>query len=165
MKKLLAVALVSLSSSAFSMSNPFIQNRITELEMTISKAESIFGDACKEATDGYNSCMKRLAGFDYSMAIIDLPSLKKELASKIKAEKVAKAEMAELSKGIVCSNKKGYAAIGMTSKEVIVCGWGKPDRINKTTTAYGTTQQWVYRTRIEGYLYFDSNGILTSMSH
>ena len=67
--------------------------------------------------------------------------------------------------GPTCTYPKGWAQIGMSKEEVIRCGWGKPDRINKTTTSYGTDEQWVYRTRIEGYLYFDTKGVLRSMQH
>lgn len=69
------------------------------------------------------------------------------------------------SKDISCMHPKGWAQIGMDKEEVIRCGWGKPDKINRYTNSYGTREQWVYRTRIEGYLYFDSNGKLQSMSH
>lgn len=51
-------------------------------------------------------------------------------------------------------------AIGMTKQEVIqLKDWGRPMSINKTTTASGINEQWVYGTR---YLYFD-NGVLTTI--
>lgn len=51
--------------------------------------------------------------------------------------------------------------IGMT-KEMCEDSWGKPESINRTTNAYGTSEQWVY----DGgnYLYFD-NGKLTSIQN
>jgi hypothetical protein len=67
--------------------------------------------------------------------------------------------------GPTCTYPKGWAQIGMDKEEIIRCGWGKPDRINRTTTVYGTEEQWVYRTRIDGYLYFDTRGILRTMTH
>jgi hypothetical protein len=53
--------------------------------------------------------------------------------------------------------------IGMT-KEMALLSWGKPDDINKTTTAYGVSEQWVYRYSDykAQYLYF-KNGILTAI--
>lgn len=50
--------------------------------------------------------------------------------------------------------------IGMTRGEAQKSTWGKPIDINKTTTKYGTHEQWVY----DGYkyLYFE-DGILTSI--
>lgn len=51
-------------------------------------------------------------------------------------------------------------AIGMTKQEVIqLKDWGRPMSINKTTTASGINEQWVYGSR---YLYFD-NGVLTTI--
>ena len=53
--------------------------------------------------------------------------------------------------------------IGMTAKQVIEkTSWGKPKEVNKTTTRYGTHEQWVYGGR--NYLYFE-NGILTSVQN
>lgn len=51
--------------------------------------------------------------------------------------------------------------IGMTSSEVKSTNWGNPDKINKDTYSWGTTEQWVYNNK--GYIYF-RNGIVTSIS-
>ena len=51
----------------------------------------------------------------------------------------------------------GTLAIGNTEQEA-VRAWCFPRDINKTQTASGTSEQWVYPNR--GYLYFE-NGILT----
>lgn len=44
------------------------------------------------------------------------------------------------------------------AKDMCIESWGKPTSVNKTTTAYSTHEQWVYKfgtgTR---YLYFDNN--------
>ena len=50
--------------------------------------------------------------------------------------------------------------IGMTKAEVRKSLWGEPEDINKTTTAYGTREQWVYSGN--RYIYFE-NGIVTSI--
>ena len=50
--------------------------------------------------------------------------------------------------------------IGMTAEEVEYGAWGKPDKINKDTYSWGTTEQWVYK---KGYVYFQ-NGRVTSVS-
>lgn len=52
--------------------------------------------------------------------------------------------------------------IGMTTEEVLMSNWGSPKDINKTTTAYGTSEQWVYRNN--NYLYFE-DGILVSIQN
>ena len=53
-------------------------------------------------------------------------------------------------------------SIGMTKSEAENSTWGRPNKINKTTTAYGTHEQWVYGNG--KYLYFD-NGKLTSIQN
>jgi hypothetical protein len=55
------------------------------------------------------------------------------------------------------------ARIGMTAEQVLKeTSWGKPRSINRTTTAYGTREQWVYGN--SNYLYF-TNGVLTSIQN
>lgn len=44
-------------------------------------------------------------------------------------------------------------SIGMTTA-MVKASWGEPDNINRTITAYGTHEQWIYP---QHYLYFDSN--------
>jgi hypothetical protein len=48
-------------------------------------------------------------------------------------------------------------SIGMTMDEVINSSWGEPEDINKTTTEYGTSEQWVYSR--DRYIYFDDNKV------
>lgn len=50
--------------------------------------------------------------------------------------------------------------IGMTKDEVINSTWGKPEDINKTTTRYGTSEQWCYSGY--KYIYFE-DGKVTSI--
>ncbi|MGW8442032.1 tetratricopeptide repeat protein [Paenibacillus sp. S33] len=50
--------------------------------------------------------------------------------------------------------------IGMTEQEVIDSKWGLPKHVNKTTTAYGVNEQWVYD-RYK-YIYFE-NGFVTAI--
>ena len=37
----------------------------------------------------------------------------------------------------------------MSSQDVLNTSWGKPQKINKTTTAYGVSKQWVVKDLIE----------------
>ena len=55
---------------------------------------------------------------------------------------------------------EGKVSIGW-SKEMCRESWGKPERINKTTTAWGVHEQWVYG---YNYLYFEK-GILTTIQN
>lgn len=50
--------------------------------------------------------------------------------------------------------------IGMTAKEVEKSLWGSPKKVNKTTTIYGVSEQWVYS--IDRYVYLE-NGIVTAI--
>lgn len=54
------------------------------------------------------------------------------------------------------------ARIGMTQAQVLASSWGSPDDINRTITAYGTREQWVYR--YGSCLYFD-DGVLTAIQN
>lgn len=58
------------------------------------------------------------------------------------------------------ANYKLEPKIGMTKSEVENSTWGRPQKVNKTTTKYGTHEQWVYSGN--RYLYFD-DGELTSI--
>ena len=55
--------------------------------------------------------------------------------------------------------RQGKVKIGW-NKELCKEAWGEPRNVNKTTTAYGVNEQWVYST--SRYLYFD-NGVLTAI--
>ncbi|WP_342046003.1 hypothetical protein [Bacillus sp. OTU530] len=52
-------------------------------------------------------------------------------------------------------------SIGMTKEEVLTEGWGQPNKINRTTTANGVSEQWVYAGY--RYLYFDETGTLVTI--
>lgn len=51
-------------------------------------------------------------------------------------------------------------SIGMTKEEVLNSTWGSPEDINRTTTAYGVREQWVYSDY--RYVYFE-NGVVTAI--
>lgn len=57
--------------------------------------------------------------------------------------------------------KKEGVTLGMTQERVLQSNWGKPRKINTTTTQLGTREQWVYG---GSYLYFE-NGILTTIQN
>lgn len=50
--------------------------------------------------------------------------------------------------------------IGMTAQEVRESSWGEPKKINKTTTVYGVSEQWVYS--LDRYVYFE-NGVVVAI--
>ena len=54
---------------------------------------------------------------------------------------------------------EGYIYIGDTP-EVVLEAWGRPEDINRTITAYGTSEQWIYG--LGWYVYFE-NGKVTAI--
>lgn len=60
--------------------------------------------------------------------------------------------------------EKVSPTIGMTADEVLASTWGEPSDINRTTTRYGVSEQWVYRSSSSKtrYIYFD-DGIVTAI--
>ncbi len=78
-----------------------------------------------------------------------------EKAVKILAQEDRKDAEAEARK-----RKSEGVAIGMTKEQVLASSWGKPKEVNRTVTAYGEREQWVYGWG--NYLYF-TNGVLTGI--
>ncbi|MFK4997947.1 hypothetical protein ACI2OX_12445 [Bacillus sp. N9] len=73
-----------------------------------------------------------------------------------------KSEYAKERNAAGTSNTPKTVSIGMTKEEVLTEGWGRPKKINKTTTANGTNEQWVYDNY--NYLYFE-DGILIAIQN
>lgn len=59
-------------------------------------------------------------------------------------------------------DKTSGAIIGMPKEEVIASSWGKPRRVNRTTTGSGAHEQWVYDSK---NLYYFDNGVLTAIQN
>lgn len=58
--------------------------------------------------------------------------------------------------------RKEGVGLGMTADQVEQSSWGRPAKINRTTTVRGVREQWVYPSG--GYLYFD-DGVLTAIQN
>jgi hypothetical protein len=78
-----------------------------------------------------------------------------------KAYVIVEKKQAAYRKRELAQLKKEGVNIGMTRERVIQSSWGKPRKINRTTTQLGTREQWVYD---GGYLYFE-NGLLTTIQN
>lgn len=63
-----------------------------------------------------------------------------------------------------CRRMLSGAKIGTTAKAVVEqTSWGKPDSVNRITTKYGVSEQWVYEAN-NSYLYF-TNGKLSGIQN
>lgn len=60
------------------------------------------------------------------------------------------------------SKPKPPPRIGMTFAQVLSSSWGKPDSVNTTITAYGSSEQWVYGYGM--YVYF-RNGKVSAIQY
>ena len=61
----------------------------------------------------------------------------------------------------LAKRKREGVSIGMSKEEVIQSSWGRPRNINRTITARGEHEQWVYG---GGYLYFE-DGVLKTIQN
>ena len=59
------------------------------------------------------------------------------------------------------AKRKTGVRVGMSEQDVRDSSWGKPRSINRTSTAHGDSEQWVYN---GNYLYF-TNGVLTAIQN
>lgn len=73
-------------------------------------------------------------------------------------EQARTAKIARLEREEKARKKKEGVRIGMSKDDVIASSWGKPRKINATTNARGTREQWVYD---GGYLYFEGETLTT----
>jgi hypothetical protein len=71
------------------------------------------------------------------------------------------AQLRAAEKADLAERKRSGVHIGMSQDEVIKSSWGKPRKINRTTRAAGTDEQWVYS---GGYLYF-TDGVLRTVQN
>lgn len=56
--------------------------------------------------------------------------------------------------------KKGGVGVGMSKAQVLASCWGKPEKVNVTTSGGGEHEQWVY----PGFQYvYLRNGVVTSI--
>jgi hypothetical protein len=70
-------------------------------------------------------------------------------------------EAAEKRRQAAAKRREGVS-IGMTADDVRASSWGRPEKVNRTTNAYGTREQWVYSSG--SYLYF-RNGVLETIQN
>ncbi len=59
------------------------------------------------------------------------------------------------------AERVGPPRIGMKAEQVLAGKWGEPEKVNKTTTAYGVREQWVYSRPLR-YVYVE-NGVVVAL--
>jgi len=104
---------------------------------------------------------------DYSGAFADDIKKFRELleSDPIVQKKKEEDKIKALTESLLSKNVNGLAPpkeprIGMTSSEVRSSTWGKPTKVNKTTTASSVSEQWVYSSSKYVYL---KDGIVTAI--
>jgi hypothetical protein len=120
----------------------------TERASIIAEAKRLFAQRDYERV---SSLGNRYAASNDS----ELTSLAQKADSEIITKTMADAKARKKREGV---------RIGMTEQDVLDSSWGRPTSVNRTTTAHGTHEQWVYGNAHNGYLYLD-NGILTSIQN
>lgn len=76
----------------------------------------------------------------------------REAVIKLEAEDKAQKEKAAKRKTLVqaCATRNGMSSggsvrIGMLPEDVRLCGWGQPEKVNRSVGSWGVHEQWVYR--------------------
>lgn len=80
-----------------------------------------------------------------------------QAAERQRIEKAARFEKEEKAR-----KRREGVSVGMSKEDVLASSWGKPQKVNTTTTANATREQWVYGG--SNYLYF-TNGVLTAIQN
>ncbi|HET6331209.1 MAG TPA: hypothetical protein VFF76_10525 [Holophagaceae bacterium] len=66
-------------------------------------------------------------------------------------------QVADHAAKVKAAIQKQQVFVGMTPAEA-EASWGKPKRVNRTTTAQGTREQWVYQS--DSYLTFENDKLV-----
>ncbi len=115
---------------------------------------SIKSGRAEDAVSELDSCGDHLQKSKEAVALL-------ETAKKAKVQQWDKAQK-EADRIYKARKKKEGVRIGMTQQDVLDSMWGRPERVNRTISARGVHEQWVYGSG--GYLYFE-DGILTTVQN
>jgi hypothetical protein len=171
---------LALATAGFSAHALHLNVYAVDLNVTICKTGGT-KDLCQQMIDDVKSTMRtdesvkeQCEGREFESICIPIlrdQKLSKEFISKItEAMKIGeietkkeKAESAKLEREQKRLASLPGVKIGMTANDVRnKSNWGSPNKINRTITAFGTHEQWVYGGG--NYLYFD-NGILRTIQN
>ncbi len=159
--------------------------RYEEAQKLIAEANIFVADEyLQDAKEYYNSGELKNAydsiykASEYNLTSQEISDLKNKYEAEYKAEKeriatelaLATKESAERNQAEEAkrlAEEKAYkksqgVSLGMTQQDVLDSSWGRPSDVNRTTSVYGTDEQWCYGNG--NYLYFE-DGILTSIQN
>jgi hypothetical protein len=126
---------------------------------TVARATEI-ASRKKDFNDASLAPRARLQALD-QLESLDREYVTQQAAAKARLEAAEQAETRKAKAADAAKRRKEGVSIGMTQEDVLASMWGRPQRVNRTTTEYSTTEQWVYP---GGYLYF-RNGRLEAISN
>jgi len=114
------------------------------------------------AEDNKHPATARLVALD--MLLRDYPKEADTTTTRLHAKlvKLQETENAAEARRVAAQKRREGVTIGMTKDDVLASSWGRPEKVNKSTYSWGTSEQWVYRSG--NYLYF-RNGVLESIQH
>ena len=178
MKKTLFVALMVIAGFAHaeceSIGPTMARYYITTADAGVGGIGNIASRAITQLTECLGHNTGSLAGISdekinktisfYQKALDDKKAEEDKQAKEWKAyeEKQAKQQAAWKAEAARLAALPGVR-IGMSADAVLTkSSWGKPASVNRTTTAAGTREQWVYGS--SNYLYF-TNGVLTAIQN
>jgi hypothetical protein len=118
--------------------------------------EIIVGSSNRQPPDStlVDECFQQSAELEKKEAerlVFETEAQKKQLAASKAAQEKQAREW----------RKRGGVSIGMSQKQVLGSNWGRPEHVNRTITARGVREQWVYG---RSYLYFE-DGVLTTIQN
>lgn len=116
----------------------------------------------EEFVNQNRSPMDRLASLE-KLRAIDPALAHKFEPTKQKLIPIATKQGEDVIRQLAAADSVMGISIGMTAANVRDAKyWGRPERVNSTTTPYGTREQWVYGGG--RYVYFD-RGLVTAIQH
>lgn len=103
------------------------------------------------------------ATLDYCADLLakDSPAYKARISYKLEVDKQVYARAMADQKAAKAIKKREGVSIGMSQQDVLDSSWGKPTKVNRTTTSNTTREQWIYG---NGYLYF-TDGVLDTVQN
>ncbi len=122
------------------------------------------GDSAKYARCAGSTEMQKCRALVDAVAA-ETPEAKRARAEKLEKDRLAAAQEVVKSPATAQSTSQraieGAPKVGMTEYDAENTMWGRPSERNRTVTAYGTREQWVFGNGRFAYL---ENGRVTAVS-